>query len=108
MGRGPEKQIALAHEVTAQTLEHSSGTEWERVCYVYSQRDATFLHLTADYREELCPSHLEGIKYPEVFFRISLFHPTTFKAMFSMHASELSSICSKQVLFGQDLCAHSC
>lgn len=37
MGCGPEKQIALAHELTAQTLEHSSGTEWEKVCYLYSQ-----------------------------------------------------------------------
>lgn len=60
------------------------------------------------YKKELCPSHLEGIKYSEVFFMISLFHPTTFKAMFLMHASELSSICSKQVLFRQDLCAHYC
>lgn len=105
MGCGPEKQIALAQKITAQTLEHSLGTEWEKVCYLYSQQDAAFLRLTANYKKELCPSHLEGwlqgIKYPEVFFRIPLFHPTTFKAMFSMHASDFSSICSKQVLFRQ-------
>lgn len=112
MGCGPEKQIALAQKITAQTLEHSLGTEWEKVCYLYSQQDAAFLRLTANYKKELCPSHLEGwlqgIKYPEVFFRIPLFHPTTFKAMFSMHASDFSSICSKQVLFRQGLWAHYC
>lgn len=47
MGCGPEKQIALAHEIIAQTLEHSLGTEGGKVHYLYSQRDAVFLHLTA-------------------------------------------------------------
>lgn len=78
MGCGPVKQIALAHKITPQT-EHSLGTEWEKVCYLHSQRDAAFLHLTANNKKQLCPSHLGGqlqrIRHTEVFFRILLFCP---------------------------------
>lgn len=58
MGCDPVKHTALAHKVTLQTLERSWGTEWENICYLQNQHDATFLHLTTDKERWLYPVHL--------------------------------------------------
>lgn len=59
MGCGPEKQIALAHEITAQTLEHSLRTEWERfvTCTV---REMLHFYISLQTTERSCPCPFRG------------------------------------------------
>lgn len=82
-----------------------------KICYLHSQRDVAFLHLTADNKKQLHPSHLRGylqrVRHTQVFFTIHLFCPHHIQNnAFNACLKLISPICIEacnEVLFRQDL-----